>query len=146
LSRLKEARKFVEAKNYEGALRLVNKQLDDNPDDAEALYIFGFIALEQERLGLARLALRRVVELTPEVPGVWNAYGRTFQEGHDLNQGESAFQRELALNPQSVDALVNLGLIYLVRSNPKRVLQFMDRALKIEPENKSAVFDMRIRA
>lgn len=127
--RLNEAQQAVARKDYDEALRLINKTLDDDPDNALGLYMLGFIAIEQERFGLARAVLHRCLELESSQSDVWNAYGRTFQEGHDLKQAEIAYQRAMALNPKSPHPYVNLGLQYVVQGQPKRAMPLLEKAL-----------------
>ena len=141
LVRLKEAKRLIEEKNYPEAIRLVNKCLDHEPDDPHALFLFAFIAMEEERWGISRTVLKRCLEIEPNQSEVWNAYGRTFQEGHDLEEAEKAFQRAMACNPKNPHPYLNLGLLYVVKANPKRVMQYMHKALQIDPELPEAQYN-----
>src|SRR6478609_10291686 len=132
LKRLQEARDFIERKDYPEALRLINKTLDDEPDNAQALYMLGFVALEEEKYGLARTALHRCLELESQRSEIWNAYGRTFQEGHDLKQAEIAFQRAMALDPKNEHPYVNLAVQYNVQGQPKKALALLEKAIKLK--------------
>lgn len=133
LKRLKEATEAVERKDWTEALRLINKALDDDPDCPQALYMLGFVALEEERFGLARAVLHRCIELKSDKSEVWNAYGRTFQEGHDLSEAERAYQRAMALDPRNEHPYVNLAVQHNVQGNPTRAIPLLEKAIRINP-------------
>jgi tetratricopeptide (TPR) repeat protein len=140
LERLKEAKISTEQKDYPEALRLINKVLDDDPNCAQALYMLGFVALEEERFGLARTVLKRALELQPERSEIWNAYGRTFQEGHDLTEAERAYQMAMALDPRNEHPYVNLAVQFNVQGQPKKAQALLEKGINLK-SNPQALYN-----
>lgn len=144
LTQLNTAKELIEVKDYPPAAKLINEVLDDDPNCAQALYMLGFIAYEEGRLGMARALLRRCLDLGTNNAKVWCLYGRTFQEGHDQEEGEAAFRRAMAIEPNYVDPYVNLGLSYVVQGKPRMAIPLLQRALSIKPDLPEAKYNLSL--
>jgi len=144
MKRLIEATQLVQEKNYQQAAKLVNDVLDDDPNNGHALYILGFIAYEEDRLGVARNLLKRCMDLGNVNAKILALYGRTFQEGHDLAEAEAVFKKAIALDPKYVDPYLNIGLNYVVQGKPEKAFPWLEKALSLSPGLPEALFNRGI--
>jgi Tfp pilus assembly protein PilF/peroxiredoxin len=63
-----------------------------------------------------------------------HSYGVAFFQHGFLQQAEQAFQQVLSTNPADVDALYNLGTLYLRSHAPDQARINLERALKLRPD------------
>jgi hypothetical protein len=118
----------------EQATKLCNEALDENPNDAPALYLLGFILLKAERPGLAFQVLKRASEIVPKDAAVWHNLGKCCMDLGHLNNAERAWQEAVKLDPTWAGSLDGLGLVNLRRGNFRKTIEYCDRSLAVEPE------------
>ena len=63
-----------------------------------------------------------------------HTYGVAFFQHGFLKQAEQAFQQVLSTNPADVDALYNLGTLYLRSNAPGEARSHLEQALKLRPD------------
>ncbi len=107
------AKRLLQAGNFARAAAAMERLLDDDPRNVDALYILAVAQRYAGQVGQAQLTLAQLIEIEP-------AHARTFQEqGHchraagDNDRAIEAFDRAVAANPALVAswrALVELNL------------------------------------
>ncbi len=97
-------------------------------------YYFGVGEFEK-----SREALEKSVQLYPEFAIAVHNLGRTYYSLERLNDAEVSFKRAIELNPNMYQSLTGLGIIELRKGNKEEALKYADLALKIEPDNQTAL-------
>lgn len=133
-----EAEFLAESGNYEEALRKLNEILDEDFDNAKALFIMGFVFIKMDRTGLAYQVLKRSSELAPNVAATWGNMGKCFLDMRKQQEAEACFRRQLKIEPESIMALNNLGLIHQQNSENGLAIEYFNKVLKIDPEHLDA--------
>jgi len=133
---LKKAQRIVEDEPDE-ALRLCSDVLNDNPDDAQALFIAGYVMMKAERYGLAHNLFRRCNALNPDKSEIHNSLGLSL-EYCDPPGALRHFERALDLNPDSTHGLINKGLALLRLGDPQGCVDACTESLEKHPENHGA--------
>lgn len=128
------AESLAESGDYEGAWRALNTILDDDFDNAKALFILGFVFIKMERVGLAYQVLKRSAEIAPHIAATWGNLGKCFLDTRKQQEAEQCFRRQLKLEPNSIMALNNLGLINQQNAEVGLALEYFKRVLKIDPD------------
>lgn len=104
--------------------------LDENPDDAPALLLLGYVYSMAERFGLAVNVFHRVVSLLPKKPEGWNNLGMAY---HGLKDPKAlgSFMTAWGLEKKASYA-ANIGSAYLEQCRWKDALEWSGKALKME--------------
>lgn len=79
------------------------------------------------------------VELNPTEPSTWQMCGEVSIVLQQLDEAEQYLRKALELNPHLTDAVVNFGFLFLQRGDPKRALEFFEKALMLEPRHPKAL-------
>jgi len=109
--------------------------LVSKPDDPDAYYNLGTLALRKNDFGDARSNLEQSLKLRPNYPEAWNNLGMiAAQEGHP-DEAIQNFTKSLQLRPTYSIALLNLGNVYRRQRDYPRAEEALTRALKLQPDN-----------
>ena len=84
-------------------------------------------------LGTAIAEQRNLVSARPQDAGVWNDLGNLLALSGSLDEAESAYERSLELDPGSVQALFNLGLLRQQRGDLAGAASEYTGLLQLEP-------------
>jgi len=132
-----DAREAFEEGRPTDALRTLRTAIALAPDDADAHYLLGVIALRSDRIGEAETALARAAVLAPRDARTLAAWGLALRAQRRWEEAESALVRSLLLNPGDPSAIVALGELYRLSGQPEkcatRYEQFVWQLEQIEP-------------
>lgn len=120
------------------AAKYLRNALTSNPTSWDARYLLGKIYARKGEWSAAMEAFSIVVELNPEEPRGWHMCGATLLAMHRLEECEPYLQKAVALDPRFVDALVDLGLLFVRKGDRPHAKELFFRALKEEPGNRRA--------
>lgn len=137
-SEFSEAQALIDSDKYPEALALINRVLDDNPDNLTAMFQFGEILLKTDQLGLATNVYRYLSAIVPNRSEVWNNLGRCYQKRETANEARKCFKKALELDINSTSALINLAVMDLNEGRPDRAVFLAEKALKSQPGSRQA--------
>lgn len=128
--------------------------IDEAPDYAPAYAALAIASLEQwrgprtipatEARGIAREAMERALELSPDDDYVVTAHGVYLSElvenasDAGLRRVNDVFRRAIELNPENVEAMYYLAFNLRYLEEYEETLDLLDRALRIDPLDTSA--------
>lgn len=138
MTKLEEAECLAESGHFEEALRKINEVLDGDFDNPKALFIAGFLFLKMDRPGLAYQVIKRSSDLAPHVAASWGNMGKCYLDTRQQKEAEACFRRQLKLDPKSVMALNNLGLINQQNAEYGLAMDYFRRVLNLDPEQLDA--------
>jgi tetratricopeptide (TPR) repeat protein len=113
------------------------------PAQRRALVLAGFVL---GGLCAARIVIRnrdwnndivlytRTLELSPDADGILNDLASAYWFGGAMDKAESAWKRALAVNPNNVDVLSNLGVLAVRKKHYPQAAEFFQRATELRPE------------
>lgn len=129
------ARDAYAAGDYETSIKAVNEILDDNPNDASALFILGGIFIQTNKKGLAYNIYARCAKHAPDRSEVWSNFGRCQPDNPEgWERSMECFNKALELNPDSIATMANISSLYLQQCKPKEGLVWALKALSINPD------------
>lgn len=102
---------------YPFALKYLNKLLDIDPNDVNALYDRGWFKTHSQLNETAVDDFRRVIEIDPANFSAWDLIGSIEKEMKNFELAEKAYKCAIDLNPRFSRAIFNLGVLY--RENSK---------------------------
>lgn len=119
------------------ALRLCNEVLEDDFDNAMALFIQGYVLMQTEKFGLAYNLFRRCAELNPTQSEIYNNMGMCLEIDYP-DRAMDAFEIALQLNPKNHHAMINKGLLHLKKAEPEKCVKLCNQALRLDPDSRAA--------
>lgn len=104
-----------------------------NPNDGEAYYNLGTLALRRKNLAQAQEYLQQSLRLRPNYPEAWNNLGMIAAQQGRPDKAIDDFQHSLVLRPTYAIALLNLGNVYRRERDFARAEDCLTRALALDP-------------
>ncbi|MBW1710458.1 MAG: M48 family metalloprotease [Deltaproteobacteria bacterium] len=106
------AQLYQKQQNYDSAISEFKLALEKEPANTEVLTDFGALLFQRGNYPEASNTLGRAIILKPDSPRTLFYLARTYQEQGHLKQSKKLFVKLLAKNPDHVQGLYNLGLVY----------------------------------
>jgi tetratricopeptide (TPR) repeat protein len=130
-----EATAKVQQGDFEGAIIILKKMIEDTPEDANAYYLLGISYLKKGMLPEAAEAFTRTMELVPKFAGAYHHLGLVSKEQKELERAIQYYEKALELEPKRVDSLYNIGLILFELNRIPEASSYFERALEINPDD-----------
>lgn len=111
-SAVEDAQSMIGKGNLEGALKRLEGQLDESPQDAEARFLRGLVLTRMERTGDAIKAFADITRDYPQLPEPYNNLAVLYAQQGDYEKARDALEAALATNPSYATAHENLGDVY----------------------------------
>lgn len=102
--------------------------------DAPTLYLWGEALRAMERYEEAVEPLRHAARLAPENLHVWFALGWCYKRTGQIHLAIRSLERVLAVDPAEALVHYNLACYWSLAGNKRRALDFLSRALEIDPD------------
>ena len=132
LSDLQEVQKLMAAGQFRPALARADAHLAKNPRDAQMRFVRGVILSELKDTAGAREVFERLTEEYPELPEPYNNLAVIDASQGQLQRARTLLEAALAIRPDYVTALENLGDIHLQLG-----VDAYQRAAKLQPGNRN---------
>jgi tetratricopeptide (TPR) repeat protein len=131
---IEQALGLAEQGEPDEALRMASNILNENPNEARALFIASYVFLQAERYGMAYNLLKQASVLVPKRDQVWNNLGMCCMKMGMIEEARKHFNRALHINPKNYPSMNNLALIEVNECNPNKALEYVNKSLAIEPD------------
>ena len=141
------AQLYKESHQIENALRVLREGLDRHPTSSEILNVFSEYLLDWGKYDeiIALLGSGNLSQMERD-PKFFNRLGIAYLNKNDLGNGMNAFEMALAIDNKYVDALFNIGSIYLtlsMKDNDKNILQksmtYLRKVMELDSNNWKAL-------
>ena len=103
------------------------------PRDASLFHALAQTHMLQGALDLSERAIRRAIELQPQVSDYHSSLGWVLRDKGLLEESTSAIEHARRLTPERADLLHNLALTYLLMGRVDEAAALLREALRIEP-------------
>src|SRR5581483_6039683 len=137
---------FFQRGYYNEAGDAFQAALRGNPESAEAVYGIGSVYLEQNKNAGAREAFQHVLKLhagyAETVPNTWNNLGILATRDSRIDEAVGYFQHALALNPDHLIALNNLGNAFRELQQWDKARETLEHAITVGPEDAEANYNL----
>ncbi len=130
-----EAQLLQDARDYQGAYKVLSTALAGEPDSAELLYDVAMVAEKLDRLDEVESRLKRVIELKPDNAQALNALGYTLVDRTPrAAEGMRLIEKAHALAPEDPFILDSMGWAHFRTGNLDESEKFLRRALAERPD------------
>jgi hypothetical protein len=120
------------------AVARATAKLNENPDDALALFVIAEAYSRAERYGLAANLYQRCTQLRPDRLEPWNNLGMCYSGMSDEKRARAAFLKANKVDPKSHLPMANLAMSAFQEDNLEEAMRWCRRVLQIEPTSKAA--------
>ena len=127
--RLHEAGRLQEA---EGAYRAI---LNADPQNVEALHLFGALLNQQGRFDAAVEAMQKAVQWRPADPVLRNNLGNALRDAGRLAEAEASYRKAIEQHPEFSDAYSSLGCVLHAMGRFGEAEQNLRAALGLNPRH-----------
>lgn len=142
---ISEATRLAQKHDLASAWKIVDKLLEDDPNDVHALILSCFLCEKENKAGLAYALGQRAVALAPNEPAAWVNVGRAADMLWRGEEAKQAFRKALARqdgDKARALTLVNMSAVLLQEGKFSEARKYAEEALKIEPENHKAAHNL----
>ncbi len=120
----------------DGAIEAGQKRVDKilrEGDSAEGRFLLGMGMYMAGDYPSAVKALRRAIDLNPNLPTLQSFYGQALLNTGDAQGASEAFQKELVANPNDFEANLRLGQILMHRGKKDEARPLLEHAVLTRP-------------
>ncbi len=143
--------KFLEAGDYDQAVKSFQQALSVNPRAAETYYSLGLAYRAQGNQDKAVKSLLTALRLKPNFPQAHVSLGQIYarqglnllRQGHP-EQAAGVLKDAVAQDPKNDGAFNNLGVALAQRGNYTQSLAALQRAVALNPNNNQAQFNLGV--
>ncbi|MFL9888425.1 tetratricopeptide repeat protein [Paraburkholderia agricolaris] len=129
---LVQATHLHESGRLDEAKRAYETLLANQPDDAEALHLYGVLHAQQGQLERALALLRRSTQLLPQ-PLALSNLGSVLASGGKVDEALECFEAALKLDPRNLQALVRRGNTLIEAGRYEQAVTAYDQTLAVAP-------------
>jgi tetratricopeptide (TPR) repeat protein len=132
---LKDATEKLKLGDADGAIVIINKVLDKNPKDPNALYLLGISRLRKKEYAEAAAALTEVTVQLPKFAGAYLQLGVCYQQQMDREKALGFYQKATELDPNNADILYDAGLMLFELGRVPEALTEFQKGLGLRPDD-----------
>ena len=122
----------------EHVFRRCTELLDENPDDAAALFLAAAVYSRAEKFGFAIALYRRIAELKPDRSEPMNNLGTCYSGLGDIEQAQYWYLKAWGKKHSAINA-ANVGYTFMEQRKFPKAMEWVERALALDPNCLTAV-------
>jgi radical SAM protein with 4Fe4S-binding SPASM domain len=132
---MEDAFRYIEDQEYQIAAIVLDRVLELDPSNLEALKHHGFVSFFMQNLHQAEGANRKALEVNPEDVYSLKGLGITLYKKGDKEKGIDYLKQAVSLtNADFMDPFFDLALIYIDNNQPDEAKALLDKAKEANPE------------
>ncbi len=133
---------YLQNKEEQNALEVLDRLLTKHPDDTKALILTGGIRQMRKEMEAAAQAFERVIRLDPSEEKIYSLLGGIYLEANDIGNAERVLRQLVDRFPQSYAGHFLLGRIHLLRKESSPAEREFRRAADLEPDSIEPLFEL----
>ena len=134
---VREAREHAQAGRPNEALQILQRALEQDPDNDGAFTQLAKIQYSAGRFEIAKEAAKVALQHNPYRSDTLYVLGRALRELGDLEGARDVLTQTTLINPLDTEALFYLSQVHLELGDREGATAALERALELEPENES---------
>jgi protein O-GlcNAc transferase len=116
------------------AIAIYRQVLEQQPDHAEALYMFGSLAAQSGRSDAGIEFFRRAIRIRPDFAEAHNELGIALAKNKQIEEAIVVFRQATQLRPDYVEAHCNLGLALQETEHLAEAIAAYRRSIQLKPD------------
>lgn len=131
---IRVSRKLIQSQKFAEACEHLQKLLEDDPKDEDALELLGMANFFQKKLEPARDCFERLTQLNPSHTKAWVNLGAIHNRMGDHRKSTEVLRRALQRDRKCAEAYYNLGIAHRAMQMNTMAISAYKEALKLAPE------------
>ncbi len=123
---------FVHGSNQRAA-QILEREIKSHPEESEAHLLLGQIYAVEDRRAESIQELSRAIELRPDSAISYNMLGTALSRFAEFDPARKAYEQAVTLDPNLVDARINLGMACAQANDMKGAIEQLTRAIELHP-------------
>jgi len=124
-----------DVKQYQAAVDVLTRALQEHPGHPDLLYARGLTAVNLDRIDIMEQDLREILKQEPDHADALNALGYTLADRTDRYQEALGYiQKALVLKPESPAILDSMGWVQYRLGNQEEALRYLTQAMEQLPD------------
>lgn len=137
-----EVTEYLKDANFEEALKLLQNQLQANPDDLDTLHLIGTVHAKKGDYIRAEKFFRKELEINADRGEAHFNLGLIHSEQNRLSEAIEDFENVVRLNPEDIQALNDLGVMYYSKGMVDKSHNLFCKALLVKPTHNDAFLNL----
>jgi tetratricopeptide (TPR) repeat protein len=133
---------YLQNKEEQNAQAVVEELLARQPDDVDALILYGSIKQMRRETGAAIQAFEKVIRLDPAQEKIHSLLAGLYLEAKDLAGAERVLSAMIARFPESYDGHFLLGRVHQDRGRAAPAAKQFRKAAELDPESIEPLFEL----
>jgi tetratricopeptide (TPR) repeat protein len=133
---------YIQNKEDEKALEVLEGLLQKNPNDLKSLIIYGGVKQVRKETKEAIAAYEKILTLDPANQRIYSLLGGLYMDAGELDNAKDIFNREVANFPGSYVAHFFLGKIHAQQGNGQAAEGEFKKALELMPDRQEPLFEL----
>lgn len=130
---IRESRELIKSQKYSTACELLQKLLERDPAEEDALELLGMANFFQKNLDAARDCFERLTQINPSNTQAWVNLGAIFNRAGEYKKATEALRRAIQRNRKCAEAYYNMGIAQRSLQMNSMSISAYKEALKIAP-------------
>lgn len=139
-----KANQLFKSGDIQQAEKLYRQLLRQNPNDIDALWGLGKVALSLDSYQASYDIFSRCVKLVDSVPQLWLSLSQVCEKLRRFSETEQALINAVNLNEEYLPSLEAISIYYCQANQLKKANVFLDKVLTLSPGNPKA-FALKVR-
>lgn len=131
---IRESRGLIKSQKYSMACDLLQKLLQDDPGEEDALELLGMANFFQKNFEPARECFERLTQLNPSNTQAWVNLGAILNRSGEYKKATEVLRRAIQRNRKCAEAYYNMGIAQRGQQMNSMAISAYKEALKIAPE------------
>ena len=128
----------VQTQAFDAAATTLEQILSIDPNECNALQLYGFVLANQERFEECAAALKRALSLRPNDYAILINLGKALFDGRNYQQAIAIYEKSLSIQNDPY-VIMDIGIAYARLGNSDLALKFYNDALLVAPNNADAL-------
>ena len=131
---IRKSRDLIKSHNYSAACDILQKLLEDDPGEEDALELLGMANFFQKDLAAARECFERLTQVNPSNTQAWVNLGAILNRSGEYKKATEVLRRAIQRNRKCVEAYYNMGIAQRGQQMNSMAISAYKEALKIQPD------------
>lgn len=131
---IRESRELIKSQSYSAACDLLQKLLEDDPGEEDALELLGMANFFQKNLEAARECFERLTQVNPSNTQAWVNLGAILNRSGEYKKATEVLRRAIQRNRKCVEAYYNMGIAQRGQQMNSMAISAYKEALKLAPD------------
>ncbi len=131
---LRESRELIRAQKYAEACQQLQKLLEEDPKEEDALELLGMASFFQKKLEPARECFERLTQLNPAHTKAWVNLGAILNRMGEHKKATDVLRRALQRDRKCAEAYYNMAIAHRALQMNTMAISAYKEAVKLDPE------------